>query len=131
MHSLSVREISVNKEERKNHYEKTMADLEQEEEFLAGYLVACERNVYMSPFELLFCSYYHDISHALTYSKRRLKEWFEAAKDHEKERIVITTVRFQMNIFYTMIMVMGILLILNSLIWVRLCMIYCHSWRNR
>ena len=90
LHSLSVREISVNKEERKNHYEKTLADLEQEEEFLAGYLVACERNVYMSPFELLFCSYYRDISHALSYSKRRLKEWFEAAKDHEKERIVIT-----------------------------------------
>ena len=80
----------MNKEERKNHYEKTLADLEREEEFLAEYLEVCERNVYMAPFELNFCTYYHDINQALSYSKRRLNEWFEAAKDHEKERIVIT-----------------------------------------
>ena len=90
MHSLSVREISVSTEERKGHYEKTLADLEQEEEFLQGYLETCEKNIYMSPFQLMFCSYYHDISQALSYSKRRLKDWFEATKDLEKERVVIT-----------------------------------------
>jgi spore coat protein YsxE len=90
LHSLSVREIPVSKEERKEHYEKTLIELEQEEEFLNGCLEACESSVYMSPFELMFCSYYHDINQALTYSKKRLKEWFEATEDHEKERIVIT-----------------------------------------
>ena len=89
LHSLSVHEIKVNKEERKEHYEKTIENLEREEEFLEGYLEACERKIYMSPIELMFCSYYHDMSQALKYSKKRLTEWYEATKEQEKARVVI------------------------------------------
>lgn len=89
MHSISSREITVNKEERTEHYEKTIVELEREEEFLQGCLEACEEKIYMSPFELMFCTYYRDISNALTYSKNKLTEWYEGTKDNEKARMVI------------------------------------------
>ncbi|MCQ6273505.1 spore coat protein YsxE [Bacillus sp. V3B] len=89
LHSLSVHEITVSQEARTAHYEKTVEDLEREEEFLEGYLEACERKIYMAPIELMFCSYYHDINQALKFSKKKLKEWYEATKEHEKARVVI------------------------------------------
>lgn len=89
LHSLSAHEIKVSKEERKEHYEKTIENLEREEEFLEGYLEACERKIYMAPIELMFCSYYHDMSQALKFSKKKLTEWYEATKEQEKARVVI------------------------------------------
>lgn len=89
LHSLSAHEIKVGKEERKEHYDKTIEDLEREEEFLEGYLEACERKIYMAPMELMFCTYYHDISQALKFSKKKLTEWYEATKEQEKARVVI------------------------------------------
>lgn len=89
LHSISAREIKVNQEERTIHYEKTKAELEQEEEFLDEYLEACERKIYMSPFELMFCMYYHTVKQALFFSKQKLTEWYEGTKEKEKARIVI------------------------------------------
>ncbi|WP_071395937.1 spore coat protein YsxE [Bacillus tuaregi] len=89
LHSISAREIKVNKEERTVHYEKTKAELEQEEEFLDELLDACERKIYMSPFELLFCTYYHTVKQALFFSKQKLNDWYEGTKEKEKARIVI------------------------------------------
>ena len=89
LHSLSAHEITVRKEDRQKHYEKTIEDLEHEEEFLEGYLENCERKIYMAPIELLFCSYYHDMSQALKFSKKKLTEWYEATKEEEKARVVI------------------------------------------
>ncbi|WP_394233126.1 spore coat protein YsxE [Niallia oryzisoli] len=89
LHSISAREIKVNKEERTAHYEKTKAELEQDEEFLDELLEACERKIYMSPFELTFCMYYHTAKQALFFSKQKLNEWYNETKDKEKARIVI------------------------------------------
>jgi spore coat protein YsxE len=89
LHTISAREIKVNTEERKSHYEKSIEELEREEEFLEGFIKECEKKIYMSPFELQFCTHYHTISHALSFSKRKLKEWYEETKENEKARIVI------------------------------------------
>ena len=89
LHTTSAREIKVNTEERKSHYEKSIEELEREEEFLEGFIKECEKKIYMSPFELQFCMHYHTISHALSFSKRKLKEWYEETKENEKARIVI------------------------------------------
>lgn len=88
-HTISAREIKVNAEERKSHYEKSIEELEREEEFLEGFIKECEKKIYMSPFELQFCTHYHTISQALSFSKRKLKEWYEETKEKEKARIVI------------------------------------------
>lgn len=90
LHTISAREVKVNKEERKQHYEKTVEEIEREEEFLEGFLETCEEKEYMSPFELMYCTYYHEIFQALQFSKRKLTEWYEATKESDKARMVIT-----------------------------------------
>ncbi len=90
LHTLSAKEITVNKEERAEHYEKTIAQLEKHQEFLDGFIDECEKKTYMSPFELLYCLYYNEISQALRFSKTKFEEWYESTKDNDKARMVIT-----------------------------------------
>ncbi|WP_042354892.1 spore coat protein YsxE [Bacillus rubiinfantis] len=90
LHTLSAKEVTINKEERMEHYEKSIAQLEKHQEFLDGFIDICERQTYMSPFELLFCLYYNEISQALRFSKAKLEEWFEKTQDDEKARMVVT-----------------------------------------
>lgn len=89
LHTLSVREYPIRKEVRKEHYENTLLALEKDEEFLVGFLERCEKKVYMSPFELQFCTYYNDIHSALRFSKQQLEDWYEKTKDEEKIRTVL------------------------------------------
>ncbi|MDQ6599838.1 spore coat protein YsxE [Bacillus salipaludis] len=89
LHTLSAKEIDVSKEERTEHYEKTIQQLEKHQEFLEGFIEECENKTYMSPFELLYCLYYNEISMALRFSKERFEDWYEETKDSEKARMVI------------------------------------------
>jgi spore coat protein YsxE len=89
LHTLSAKEIPVKTEERTEHYEKTIQQFEKNQEFLTGFIEECEKKVYMSPFELLFCLYYNEISQALHFSKKKLEEWYETTKEQEKARMVI------------------------------------------
>ncbi|MCM3568380.1 spore coat protein YsxE [Neobacillus mesonae] len=89
LHTLSTKEMTINKEERNEHYEKTIQQLDKHQEFLDGFIDVCERQTYMSPFELLFCLYYNEISQALRFSKEKFEEWYENTKDNEKARAVV------------------------------------------
>ncbi|WP_075982471.1 spore coat protein YsxE [Bacillus massilinigeriensis] len=89
LHTLSVGEINISKEERNLHYETTINQWESDSEFLEGFIERCEAKIYMSPFELLFCLYFHDINQAIKYSINKFKEWFEKTKDQEKARRVL------------------------------------------
>lgn len=90
LHTLSSQEVSINKEDKVRHYEKTIHEWEKEDEFLQGYLEQCESKVYMSPFELLFCLYYNDIKLAQDFSKGKFKSWYEKTADNEKARAVVS-----------------------------------------
>jgi spore coat protein YsxE len=90
LHTLSSKEITVSKEERTEHYEKTIQQLEKHQEFLDGFIDECEKKTYMAPFELLYCLYYNEVSQALRYSKKKFEEWYENTKESEKARMVIT-----------------------------------------
>lgn len=89
LHTLSAKEITVNKEERMEHYEKTINQLDKHQEFLDGFIDVCEKQTYMSPFELLYCLYYNEISQAMRFSKAKFEEWYESTKDDEKARMVV------------------------------------------
>ncbi|WP_245602171.1 spore coat protein YsxE [Peribacillus kribbensis] len=89
IHSLSVKEIEVNKEERKDHYEQTLDEWKKNKEFSEEFLQSCERKTYMSPFELMYCMYYFDVSQALDFSIKKFEEWYEATKEKDKVRTVI------------------------------------------
>lgn len=90
LHTLSAKEVAVSKEERTEHYEKTIQEMEKQQEFLDGFIDECEKKTYMSPFELLYCLYYNEISQALRFSKAKFEEWYEINKELEKARMVIT-----------------------------------------
>lgn len=94
LHTLSVREIPIKKEERKEHYENTILLWEKDEEFLTGFLEECENKWYMSPFELQFCLYYNEAVQAIKFSKRKLETWYEKTKDQEKARMVTVHGKF-------------------------------------
>ncbi|WHY84896.1 spore coat protein YsxE [Neobacillus novalis] len=90
LHTLSAKEITVSNEERTEHYEKTIEQMDKHQEFLDGFIDECEKKTYMSPFELLYCMYYTEISQALRYSKAKFEDWYEKTKELEKARMVIT-----------------------------------------
>ncbi|MFE8696902.1 spore coat protein YsxE [Cytobacillus sp. FJAT-53684] len=89
LHTLSAREITISKEERTEHYEKTLLEWEKENEFLEGFIEACEKKEYLSPFELMFSLSYHDVSQALQFSIKRFKTWYEKTEESEKARMVV------------------------------------------
>jgi spore coat protein YsxE len=89
LHTLSSKEVPVKKEERTEHYEKTIDQYEKNEEFLEGFIEECEKKAYMSPFELLYCLYFNEMGQALRFSKSKFEEWYESTKDQEKARSVI------------------------------------------
>ncbi|PKR82809.1 spore coat protein YsxE [Heyndrickxia camelliae] len=90
LHTLSLKNIQIEAEERKAHFENTMDQWEREEEFLTEFLETSEKKWYMSPFEFLFCMFYNDIMRALDFSKRKLEEWYETSKELTTGRTVIT-----------------------------------------
>lgn len=99
LHTLSAKEITVSKEERTEHYEKTIQQFEKHQEFLDGFIDECEKKTYMSPFELLYCLYYNEINQALRFSKTKFEEWYEGTKDNDKARMVITHGKFSSEHF--------------------------------
>ncbi|WP_433743460.1 spore coat protein YsxE [Falsibacillus pallidus] len=89
MHTISSKDISLGEDDRKEHYENTMEEWERQKEFLEEFVERCEKEAYMSPFQLLYCSYFHDMHQALNFSIKKLEEWYEASKDNKKARTVI------------------------------------------
>lgn len=88
LHTLSLKEVSIDPKEKEEHYQGIYSLWEKETEFIEGYIDTCERVTYMAPTQLLFCLYFNDILQALNYSKRKLKDWFEKTKDETKARAV-------------------------------------------
>ncbi|MFP3393629.1 spore coat protein YsxE, partial [Brevibacillus sp. SIMBA_076] len=86
MHTLSVKEIQVDIEEREAHYERTLDAWNNEKDFMDEYIVSCEKKWYMSPFELQYCTYYHHVMRAREFATKQLSEWHDAMKEKEKTR---------------------------------------------
>jgi len=99
IHSLTVKDIEVDKQDREIHYEKTTDEWKRQQSFVEEYIEKCEQKWYMSPFELLFCSYYYDISQAITFALRKFEEWYEKTKDEETVRSVIIHGKFSLQHF--------------------------------
>ena len=90
MHTLSVKEMEVDPEERETHYERTLEEWNNQKEFLEEYVTNCEKKWYMSPFEMSACTFFTDISQAVQYSTKKLESWYEKTKDTDKVRTVLT-----------------------------------------
>ncbi|WP_199738059.1 spore coat protein YsxE [Falsibacillus albus] len=89
MHTLSSKDIVLGEEDRKDHYENTLAEWDKQKEFLEEFIERCEREEYMSPFQLMFCTCYQDMYQALNFAKKKLEDWYEKTKEDKKARTVI------------------------------------------
>lgn len=89
LHMLTVREVPVEKEDREEHYQKTKARWEIEQQALEKFVEQSEKELYMSPFQLQFCTMYSEIAGGQQYALNKLSEWYEATKERTKARSVI------------------------------------------
>ncbi|WP_335869167.1 spore coat protein YsxE [Bacillus sp. 2205SS5-2] len=89
LHHLSTSERPIKVEERQEHYEMTTEKWDKQTEFIDEFLDRCEKKIYMSPFELLFCTYYYEISQSIRFSRKKLDSWYEETKEKDKVRTVM------------------------------------------
>jgi spore coat protein YsxE len=89
LHLYSVFEKPIQSENLRQIYETLLKQWEARERFFEEYIETCERNWYMSPLELQYCTYFNETMQAIRFSKSKLDEWYETAKNMKKERVVI------------------------------------------
>lgn len=89
LHTISAREVDVSENDRKEHFDLTVTRWEREKEALEQFVELSEQAWYMSPFQLLFCTFYHEIILAQNYSIRKFNEWYDISKEQTKARSVI------------------------------------------
>ncbi|ANB61262.1 spore coat protein YsxE [Anoxybacteroides amylolyticum] len=83
----TLQEIHVDETELKNYYEAKKAAWEEERTFLQSYVEQCEREWYMSPFQLHCCTYFHETMQAYWFAETKLETWYEKTKESKKWRI--------------------------------------------
>jgi spore coat protein YsxE len=89
MHSRTEKEIKLNGQEAKSHYETLTKRWEETKVFYETFVDQCEQRLYLSPFELQAVTYFIEVSRAIDYSKKQLKEWSEKMEEKEKTRVVL------------------------------------------
>ncbi len=99
LHTLSVKDKEISSEEREDHYESTKSRWERQKSFLEEFVRMADNKWYMSPFELQYTAYHHDILQAMNYSVQKLNDWYEETKDDKKMRTVITHGKVSINHF--------------------------------
>ncbi|WP_246940915.1 spore coat protein YsxE [Bacillus pinisoli] len=80
---VSEEEIEKLVETEKDKWKKRKINLER-------YVEQCEEKTYMSPFELYFCTYYHELTRASDFASRKLDEWHEQMKEKKNYRTAFT-----------------------------------------
>jgi spore coat protein YsxE len=89
MHRKSLKEFEVKEEEAARYYEMIKKQWEAKREFLQSYVETCEDEWYMSPFQLQFCTYFHETMQAYWFAQTQLEKWYEKIKETKKWRIAV------------------------------------------
>ncbi|QGQ47423.1 spore coat protein YsxE [Metabacillus sediminilitoris] len=89
MHSRTEKEIKLNGQEAKLHYETLSKRWDETKLFYESFVDQCEQRLYLSPFELQAVTYFIEVSRAIDFSRKNLEEWSEKMEEKEKTRIVL------------------------------------------
>lgn len=89
LHSRTEKEIKITGNEAMNHYEVLSKRWEETKLMYETFVDHCEQKLYLSPFELQAVTYYIEVSRAIDFSIKKLKEWSEAMEEKENTRIVL------------------------------------------
>lgn len=89
LHATSSQKIPLKKEEITKIYDTVLKDWNRKILYLENYIEQCEKKWYMSPFELLYCTIFHELINATQFAKEKFTAWHEVAKEKEDGRIVV------------------------------------------
>lgn len=89
LHSRTEKEIKLNGQEVEKHYETITKHWEETKVYYETFVDQCEQRLYLSPFELQAVTYFIEVSRAIDFSKKKLKEWSEEMAEKEKTRLVL------------------------------------------
>ncbi|MEK1828303.1 hypothetical protein AAAC51_01925 [Priestia megaterium] len=99
---------------------------EKRQEELKQYVVECEKKVYMSPFELHYCTFYYEMTRALEFGFGKLDQWNDEMEEKEKIRLVTSHGKLSAKHFIYDERGNGFLLILNMQKMLHRFMIWSH-----
>jgi spore coat protein YsxE len=86
-HKHSIKERTVTAEEIQRYYDERKNESNKEKQFLNDYMEKCEQQWYMSPFQLQFCTYFHEVMRAYLFSEQMLERWHEVLTEKKKIRV--------------------------------------------
>ena len=89
IHQSTIKEIEVKEEDITNFYNTVKKQREKRRDFLQSYVEACEDEWYMSPFQLQFCTFFHETMRAYWFSITQLENWYEKIKEVKKCRVAV------------------------------------------
>lgn len=89
LHRETKKEIEVEEEELEKEYDSISSKWEEDREMLENFMENCEQKWYMSPFELYFCSYYHQTIRSHEFAVKIFDEWYELMQKKDSTRLVV------------------------------------------
>jgi spore coat protein YsxE len=85
-HTVTSKELKYSEEDVKQHYNGLKEQWEKRNKYLEAYIDQCESQLYMSPFELQFVSYFNEMIQACRFAEARLDEWYGKIQEVKKFR---------------------------------------------
>lgn len=91
LHLYSAQEIPMKEKDNiTKHYETIKNEWDSRDHYFEAFVQECEKKWYMSPFELMFCTYYYETSLASKYARAQLDKWKELMDERDSYRTVLT-----------------------------------------
>lgn len=90
MHRRTMKEIKINRDDVKKHYEATKKKWEDDKLAYEKFVDRAEREWYLSPFLLQAVTYFSETIAATDFASERLDDWHEAIKEKETTRLTLT-----------------------------------------
>lgn len=89
LHTVTEVKGKVNLSYLQHFFEKSSANIDKRKLDYERFIEKCEKKVYMSPFELLFCTYFIQIIRMEDSALRQLDDWFYTVKEKKQDRVSI------------------------------------------
>ncbi|CUA78706.1 aminoglycoside phosphotransferase [Anoxybacillus suryakundensis] len=86
-HKHSLKEMQTMETEIESYYKERKSSLEKTKQTLNQYIEQCEKQWYMSPFQLQCCTHFLDVMRAISFSEHTLNEWRERMREKKTVRI--------------------------------------------
>ncbi|GGE75887.1 spore coat protein YsxE [Priestia taiwanensis] len=99
LHEKTTKSKEITEETVTKHCDTMKKKWEAERELLDQFVEKCEQKWYMSPFELYYCSYYHQTTRAYEFAVGQLETWQKEMKEKETTRSVLTHGNFSRQHF--------------------------------